>query len=253
MTRPWSRARADRDLRQNFIIGSAALMIGMAVFFPLADDRGGVWFRSMTLALFFLAVPVFHALHLEPFIRTGRFTIPILLFLMLPIVLTAGPSRESLLPWLPFILTVMSFITVGVDEALPYLRRTNDDDSRFMRLESGRSTTVSTRPPPSNPRSPDPSDFRFTGPPSRAVSRCSGSEASSGVNLHSVQGVVRPSWGVSTLSFWQSQDAHEIFACSCLPCPTELRSLSYTRYSWNGWFHITALKDGYLEKNEEKT
>lgn len=143
-------------------------------------------------------------------LSTGRFTIPILLFLMLPIVLTAGPSRESLLPWLPFILTVMSFITVGVDEALPYLRRTNDDDSRFMRLESGRSTTVSTRPPPSNPRSPDPSDFRFTGPPSRAVSRCSGSEASSGVNLHSVQGVVRPSWGVSTLSFWQSQDAHEV-------------------------------------------
>jgi hypothetical protein len=47
ITRPWSGAPAERDLRQNFKIGSAALMLGTAVFFPWADDRGGVWFRSL--------------------------------------------------------------------------------------------------------------------------------------------------------------------------------------------------------------
>jgi hypothetical protein len=143
--------------------------------------------------------------------RTGRFTIPTLVLLMLLIVLSAGPSRETLLPWLLFILTVMSFITVGVDEALPYLRRTNDDDNRSMRLGSERSTTVSTRPLPSNPRSQDPNDLRFiTGPPSQVASRCSGSEGSSGINLHDVRGSVRPYWDESIRRFWRSQDVHVV-------------------------------------------
>ncbi|KAK4147703.1 uncharacterized protein C8A04DRAFT_24251 [Dichotomopilus funicola] len=86
-------------------------MIGTSILFPLANTEG-LWFRALTLVIFVIGALVFHALHIEPFVRLGLYTIAVALVLLLVAVLAAGPSREDLIPWLPLFIASSSLVTV---------------------------------------------------------------------------------------------------------------------------------------------
>ncbi|KAL2124783.1 hypothetical protein VTJ04DRAFT_1148 [Mycothermus thermophilus] len=73
--------------------------------------------------------------------------------------------------------------------------------SREILEKSDRSTIVSSYSPPSNPRSPDAHDFfGMDGPPSQPRSEV---HTNSEITLRSVHGIIRPTWDLATLSFWQ--------------------------------------------------
>ncbi|KAH6650844.1 hypothetical protein F5144DRAFT_638126 [Chaetomium tenue] len=170
---------------------ACGIMIGSALFFPLANTE------EPTLTGFLLSAPSFHALHIEPFIRFGRFTAAVAFTLLLVAVLVAGPSRTELIPWLPLFSVALSLITVVIHDIFQYDGDVEDEFSGVsIDAQSNRSLrTVSTQPrawPPLESNRLDSVYFARHGPSSTASAR-TGTDVTD-ITLTDVVGQWRPQW-----------------------------------------------------------
>ncbi|GAB1310346.1 hypothetical protein MFIFM68171_00556 [Madurella fahalii] len=202
MERASSPRSPDHGLRHALRVMSCGGMIGTAILFPLANAEG-LLFGFVTLAIFIITALAFHGLHLQPFVRFGPFTVAVALVLLFGAVLSAGPSRTELIPWLPLFIACLSLITVAIHKISQHMgpRRlsvTSEDEFSGVSIDtlSGRSirTASSQRGPlpvlESNRL--DPLYFTMPGPPSRTSHRTgtTGTELS----LSSVTGQVQADW-----------------------------------------------------------
>ncbi|KXX82842.1 hypothetical protein MMYC01_200552 [Madurella mycetomatis] len=202
MERASSIRSPDHGLRHALRVMSCGGMIGTAILFPLAKAEG-LLFGFVTLAIFIITTLAFHGLHIQPFVRFGPFTAAAALLLLLTAVLSAGPSRKELIPWLPIFIACLSLITVAIHKISQHMgpRRLSvnaEDDFSGVSIDtlSGRSirSAPSQRAPPPVLESSLLNSLYFTmpGPPSRTSHRTgtTGTELS----LSSVAGQIQPDW-----------------------------------------------------------
>ncbi|OIW34524.1 hypothetical protein CONLIGDRAFT_7902 [Coniochaeta ligniaria NRRL 30616] len=169
---------------------SAGGMIGTALLFPIAHVDG-LPFRALTLTIFALSLITFLALHLEPFIRYGRYTAALALFILLVVVLPGGPSNKSdIIPWLPLYVVFACLLTAAIHDipfritryqypVVPQVYRDPEFALSSAPRRGRRASSEWSEPrPPSESYRNDPSNFQHMGPgsgSSRSVQ--SGSDA----------------------------------------------------------------------------
>ncbi|KAJ4297101.1 hypothetical protein N0V88_004018 [Collariella sp. IMI 366227] len=186
-------------------------MIGTAILFPLANAEG-LWLRTVTLAIFILSTLGFHALHIKPFIRYGPFTAAAALIILIVAVLSAGPSRKELIPWLPVFIASLSLITVAIYEVSQFhglrpLSFAVEDEFSGVSIDtwSERSyRTLSTQPGPQPLFESNRLDrlyFVHNGPASRSSHRTG--TAATDITLSGVAGQCQPHWDPQTLSHFR--------------------------------------------------
>lgn len=185
---------------------ACGIMIGSALLFPLANAEES-WLRTATLASFLLSAPSFHVLHIEPFVRFGRFTAAVAFTLLLVAVLVAGSSRTELIPWLPLFSVALSLITVVINDIFQH---DADVESEFSGVSIDTLSDRSLRTVSTQPRAPlglesnrfDPLYFGRHGPSSTA-------SAGTDTNVTDISltgGIVGqwpPPWDEQTLSYFR--------------------------------------------------
>jgi hypothetical protein len=142
------RSEALRDAAK---VVACGVMIGSGLLFPLANAEG-LWFRAVVLSFFLISALSFHALHIEPFVRFGRFTAPAALTLLFVAVLAAGPSRTELIPWLPLFAVALSLITVVIHDISQH--RGDDAVDKFSGVSIDTLSDRSVRTMSTQPRAP---------------------------------------------------------------------------------------------------
>ncbi|KAL2271123.1 hypothetical protein VTJ83DRAFT_494 [Remersonia thermophila] len=209
-------AHRPRCYRQDAEVGTRALMIAISLFFPMTHE---LWaeVRTTILCIFFMSALGFHLLHLPTFIRVGRFTVPVAICLVLLFILCGRyPSND----WLPFLLTAISLITVGVDEAFGSLGLwgppvvAGDGSREPMPTETDRSalrsrSTTMTRSTIPSIEAPDllgepcPADLMHMGPSSQLAFSVSGSDNATSTRLSHISGKCQSDWGSEVMQFFE--------------------------------------------------
>ncbi|KAL2180304.1 uncharacterized protein P884DRAFT_193178 [Thermothelomyces heterothallicus CBS 202.75] len=207
-----SQKARSQKLRHAIKIVACGGMIGTAILFPLADVQG-LWFRALTPSIFILSALGFHALHLEPFIRYGRFTVPAALAFLLVAVLAAGSAREELIPWLPLFIASSSLTTVAMDDisqriGLRPASLGRDDVPSWTSTDTWSNyslRSVSTQQRPQSVLAStlhDPLFFARHGPPSRMSQRTytNGTD----ITLSGIAPQLRSHWDAQTLGYFSA-------------------------------------------------
>ncbi|KAK0729071.1 hypothetical protein B0T21DRAFT_385190 [Apiosordaria backusii] len=211
-----SRARDQKLLRKAKIV-SCGGMIGMAFLFPLASTEGSS-FRIITLLSFIIAVLTFHSIYSEPFVRCGPFTVPVALILLLVVVVSSGPSKKDLVPWIPLFVTAWSLVTIMINKhmAMASHQLSISADYPFTGVTTDAATEHSFRTISSQERHQpafesnrqNPLYFARHGPSSRYSQRTN--TFSSDISLSSVPARLQDHWDDHTRAYFDDQEMQEL-------------------------------------------
>ncbi|KAK4172487.1 hypothetical protein QBC36DRAFT_314771 [Triangularia setosa] len=211
-----SHAR-DQNLRSKAKILSCGGMIGTSILFPLANGEGNS-FRTITLILFIIAAVSFHTIYTEPFIRCGPSTAPVALVLLLLVVISSGPSRKDLVPWLPLFVTAWSLVTLMISKHMATASQhlSISADYPFTGVTIGTETERSFRSMSSHDRRQpefetnrqNPLYFERHGPSSRYSQRTN--TISSDISLSSVPARLQDHWDDHTRAYFDDQEMQEL-------------------------------------------